>query len=59
MDDQKHKKIYWRQTTNAPLGQSLTSVLVALNGGGIAFELDDLADQFVPTDLDELVHFGA
>ena len=34
-------------------------VLVTLNGGSVTFELDDLADQLVPADLDQLVHFGA
>ena len=34
----------------------LTGILVALDGGGVSFELNDLADQLVPADLDELVH---
>ena len=37
----------------------LTSIFVALDGGSVALELDDLTDQLIPADLDELVHFGA
>ena len=37
----------------------LTGILVALNGGGVALELDNFTDQLVPADLDELVHLGA
>jgi len=36
----------------------LTGVFVALNRGSVSFELNDLSYQFVPSDLDELVHFG-
>ena len=35
----------------------LTGILIALDGGGITFKLNDLTDKLVPTDLDELVHF--
>ena len=35
----------------------LTGILVALNGGVVSFNSDDLTDQFVPSDLDKLVHF--
>lgn len=38
---------------------ALTGVFVALNGGSVALKLDDLADEFVPADLDQFVHFGA
>jgi hypothetical protein len=34
-------------------------IFVALEGSSAAFELDNLADEFVPTDLDQLVHLGA
>ena len=46
---------------NAPRRGSgaLTGVLVALDGGGVAFKLNNLADELVPTDLDQLVHLGA
>jgi hypothetical protein len=30
-----------------------------LDGGRVALELDDLADQLVPADFDEFVHLGA
>jgi hypothetical protein len=29
-----------------------------LDGGIVSLELDDLSDEFVPADLDELVHLG-
>jgi len=32
-------------------------VLIALDGGSISLELNDLTDKLVPTDLNELVHF--
>lgn len=38
---------------------TLTGILVALDGGSVAFQLDNLTDQSVPADLDELVHLGA
>jgi hypothetical protein len=37
---------------------SLTSVLVALDGGCVAFQLDDLADELIPSNFDSLVHLG-
>ena len=34
----------------------LTGIFVALNRGGVTFDLDDLTDKLVPTNLDQLVH---
>ena len=34
----------------------LTSVLVTLDGGTVTLDFDDLADEFVPADLDQLIH---
>ena len=39
-------------------GLSLTSVFVALDGGGVAFKLDDFSDELIPSDFDGLVHLG-
>ena len=35
---------------------SLTGILIALNGGGVTFKLDDLTHKLVPPDLHELIH---
>ena len=37
---------------------SLTSIFVALDGGSVAFQLDDLADELIPSNFDGLVHLG-
>lgn len=34
-------------------------IFVALDGCGVAFQLDDLTDELVPADLDKLVHLAA
>jgi hypothetical protein len=34
-------------------------IFVALNWGGVTFELNDFTDELVPTNLDKFVHFGA
>ena len=34
-------------------------IFVALEGSSAAFELDNFTDEFVPSDLDQLVHLGA
>ena len=39
--------------------RQLTGILVALDGGCVSLELDDLTNELVPADLDQLVHFGA
>ena len=36
---------------------SLTGILIALDGGSVSFESNDLTDQLVPSNFDELVHF--
>lgn len=35
-----------------------TCLLVALDGGGIAFQFDDFTNKFVETDSNEFVHGG-